>query len=254
MSASPHCRKQVGRAPLFWAWSATLAAIVASTGAFAQAAGPCGATPAAAPPPGESCDASSPPPPVPQTWTIIESRSPSDDRPQISASIWVEKDQAILAVRCFDGRMEFMFSPTGLVAPDATARVTYRIEGSAAVTGAWRAAPNRQDLFAPDPERLLRALPDQGTLVLRTTGRAHIVYEASFPYRGMNIVRTRFAAVCVRGQPQAAPPSPLAPASPAPAAPTRQPAEALPLGIRPSAAPPAPPSFANRPLRRLPED
>ncbi|MEP9367281.1 hypothetical protein [Xanthobacter sp. VNH20] len=201
---------------------------------------------------------------MPQTWTIIESRSPSDDRPQISASLWVEKDQAILAVRCFDGRMEFMFSPTGLVAPDATARVTYRIEGGAAVTGAWRAAPNRQDLFAPDPERLLRVLPDQGTLFIRTQGRARTTVEASFAYRGLNIVRARFATACVRARPQAAPPAPFAPASSAPAAPAstasgpaasaRQPAEASPLGIRPSAAPPAPPSFANRPLRRLPED
>ncbi|MFG1423592.1 hypothetical protein [Roseixanthobacter liquoris] len=247
-------------------------AAFASTGAWAQMPAPC------APAVGQACpDPARPRPAVPQTWTIIESRSPADDRPQISASIWVEKDQSILALRCFDGRMEVMFSSTALATPDAAARVTYRIDGAAPVTRQWRAAANRQDLFAPDPQRLLRALPDQGSLLIRAQGRARTAVEASFAYRGLNEVRARFAARCVRAParplppvaPQAAdapeneaPESAPRAAAPPPPGPVRAPAAAPvrpadgvdDLDIRSLAAPPAPPSFANRPLRRLPEE
>lgn len=252
-------------------------AALASTGALAQPTGagiqaPC--APGASPGAGPACpEAARPLPPIPQNWTIIESRSPADDRPQVSASIWVEKDQSILALRCFDGQSEVMFSSTALVVPDATARVTYRIEGAAPVTGTWRVAANRQDLFAPDPDRLLRTLPDQGILVIRAQGRGRTAFEASFAYRDLNGVRARFAARCAAAPARPHPPS-AAPAhaasenarsenagsenaKPAVApqlapAPPADPAGAL--GIRPLAAPPAPPSFADRPLRRLPEE
>ncbi|MFG1409688.1 hypothetical protein V5G24_01125 [Xanthobacter sp. VTT E-85241] len=257
-------------------------AALASTGALAQPTGtgiqaPC--APVASPGAGQACpEATRPLPPVPQNWTIIESRSPADDRPQISASIWVEKDQSILALRCFDGQLDMMVSSPALVLPDATARVTYRIEGAAPVTGTWHVAANRQDLFAPDPERLLRTLPDQGTLFIRAQGRGRTAFEARFAYRDMNGVRARFAARCVHATarpqtPSAAPAqgasenaaskntaSQNAPPENATPAVTPQPAPARPadpvsdLGIRSWAAPPAPPSFADRPLRRLPEE
>ncbi|MFG1427056.1 hypothetical protein [Roseixanthobacter glucoisosaccharinicivorans] len=247
-------------------------AALASTGALAQPTGagpqaPC--VPVASPGAQQACaEPARPLPPVPQNWTLIESRSsdsrsPGDDRPQISASIWVEKDQAILALRCFDGRLEMMVSSPTLVLPDATAQVTYRIEGAGQVTRRWHVAANRQDLFAPDPEGLLRALPDQGTLFIRAEGRARTAFEANFAYRGLNDVRARFAARCVAppARPQAPPAAPAqgAPENDAttatpPTAPGR-PADATDaLGIRSLAAPPAPPSFADRPLRRLPEE
>lgn len=257
-------------------------AALASTGAFAlpPAAGaqapcpPVTSGPVTSAGAEQACpDAARPLPPIPQTWTLIESRSPTDDRPQVSASIWVEKDQSILALRCFDGQLEMMVSSTALVVPDATARVTYRIEGAAPVTGTWRVAANRQDLFAPDPDRLLRTLPDQGTLVIRAQGRGRTAFEASFAYRDLNGVRARFAARCApaaaRPQTPGAAPAHAASENAAPENPasenatpvlTPKPAPARPadpagdLGIRSSAAPPAPPSFADRPLRRLPEE
>ncbi|MFG1462590.1 hypothetical protein V5F77_06780 [Xanthobacter sp. DSM 24535] len=188
-----------------------------------------------------------------QNWTIVEAKSPLVSSRQISASIWAEQDQAIVAIRCLDDRLDFLFSPSGLAAPHATAKVTYRIGEGAPITGTWDVAPNRQDLLARDPVKLFEALPDQGVLSFRAEGRANIVYAASFAYRGMNEVRTRFAAICdwkAKPQPVAPPPPPSAQTAPAPPAQQEAPAQASSgQPMLPQQNPEPEP-----PLRRLPDD
>ena len=74
------------------------------------------------------------------TWSIVESKSPPDDSPQVSAGLVV--GDAALILRCQEQKMEAAYSTQGTYLGDKPVTIRFRIDSQEPVKEMWLPSMN----------------------------------------------------------------------------------------------------------------
>ena len=137
-------------------------------------------------------------------WVVSETTSPLDYSPQVIASNSSHADAAdapsLITVSCRAGRTEFVINikeAWGFPGGIRDVGVSYRINNESLVEQRWRMSPSGRGLSYPgDVIRLLRSMPNDGTLLIRVSDRQGVSHENSFALTGVAYVRDKLAAAC----------------------------------------------------------
>ena len=89
------------------------------------------------------------------TWSIVESKSPADDSPQVSAGMVVA--DAALILRCREHSTEAAFSTKSTNLGDKPVTVRFRINSEDPIKEIWRPSVDGRAAFAPNPVDFIRA-------------------------------------------------------------------------------------------------
>jgi len=141
-------------------------------------------------------------------WTISETTSPVDYKPQIAAQTMARAPQqdapSALAIHCRAQRTELTISTTGSwkQATNGEVKVVYRINEEPPVEQRWMSAVTGKNLsFQGDVVRLLRSMPDRGQLLIKVYAGKAPPSESTFQLVGLDQVRRKIAAACKWPQP-----------------------------------------------------
>ena len=148
---------------------------------------------------GEKPDAA---PPQGPNWTISETTSPVDYRPQIAALTTARAASrdapSSLAIHCRAHRTELIVSTTGSwqqVPGDV--KVVHRINEEPSVEQRWRAVETGKSLAFPgDVVRFLRSMPDGGRILVKVYAGKGLPSETTFQLAGLDSVRRKIATAC----------------------------------------------------------
>lgn len=128
------------------------------------------------------------------TWSIVESKSPIYDSPQVSAAMVV--GDAALILRCRDQGTEAAFSTKYTYLGDKSVTVRFRINFEDPIKELWRPSMDGRAAFAPNPVDFIRALPDNVRLFIRTIAADGKTKDANFKLSGVSEVRDKIGRAC----------------------------------------------------------
>jgi hypothetical protein len=135
-------------------------------------------------------------------WTISETTSPVDYRPQIAALTTARAASrdapSSLAIHCRAHRTELIVSTTGSwqQAP-GDVRVIHRINEEPPVEQRWKAVEaGRGIAFPGDVVRFLRSMPDGGRILVKVYAGKDLPSETTFQLAGLDSVRRKIATAC----------------------------------------------------------
>lgn len=135
--------------------------------------------------------------PGPTSWEIEESKSPIDDRPQISAMLTDADRKAALVARCKEGKTDFaLVTDRYLGSTNDENRVVVRVGGAPAVTESWSGSTNGRGAFSRAPIPLLRSLPDNQTMFIRIFGYRGEAGDYTFNLADVSQVRAKIEETC----------------------------------------------------------
>lgn len=149
---------------------------------------------------------------TPATWSITESKSPLDDSPQVSANLDAAGERSLmggptLVLRCKEKKTEAYFVTTTYLGSDPT-KVLVRINEGKILETSWSPSTDGRAVFAPSPIPFIRALPDNGKLFIRATGRGSPA-DGEFNLGNVTEVREKISQACRWSGPgEARPPAP----------------------------------------------
>jgi type VI secretion system VasI family protein len=142
--------------------------------------------------PPEERQVKKPPEEKPANWSIDETKSPSDDSPQVVAANLV--GDIVLILRCKDQITEAAFSTKYNYLGYKSVDVELRINDQNPVKEVWKASRNGRAAFAPDAIAFIQSLPDHGKLSLKATRSPDAkVTEGSFNLGAVSEVRSKIA-------------------------------------------------------------
>ncbi len=127
-------------------------------------------------------------------WSIIEDKSATGNSAQFSAGIIVGDTALIL--RCREQRTEAAFSTENTDLGEESVKVRYRINLNEPIHQAWRSSINGLAAFAPKPVDLIRALPDNGRIFIRTIASDGNNKDTNFIISGTSAIRDKIARAC----------------------------------------------------------
>ena len=105
------------------------------------------------------------------TWTIKETKSPIDDRPEVSGTLVAVGSDARLVLRCKEKETNVTFyKPFAFLGIGESVKVLVRIDDGQPIETMWLPSANRQAAYAPSAIQFIRALPDKGKLFVRAMG------------------------------------------------------------------------------------
>lgn len=138
--------------------------------------------------------------PATGNWIISETTSPLDYSP-IVAAINRPGDGSVdamqLSLHCRNGRTSLSVGGPKLSGKGYEFILSYSVNGSAPVIAGTGLQTSTNDVVLQgDTERLLRSIPDEGTLLVRLVPRSGPTVESSFALKGLQVVRTKLAAAC----------------------------------------------------------
>jgi hypothetical protein len=128
------------------------------------------------------------------TWSITESRSSTDDSPQISAAMVV--GDAALILRCREQKTEAAYSTRDTYLGDDSVTIRFRIDTHEPLKESWRTSMNNRAAFAPKPEDFLRALPDNGRVFIRALTAGGQTKDTNFILSGVSDIREKIGRAC----------------------------------------------------------
>jgi hypothetical protein len=134
-------------------------------------------------------------------WSIEESKSPIDDSPQVTATLFAEGSNPPamtgLTLRCKERNTEVIFGKHFAFLGSADAiKVLIRINDGKPIETSWHPSTNGQGAFAPAAVQFIRALPDNGKLFIRATGFGGTSVDGDFNLGNVSEVREKIAAAC----------------------------------------------------------
>lgn len=135
-----------------------------------------------------------PTPPKAQEWTVVDSKSPIDDSPQVMAMLQSEDGEGSLVLRCAERKTEAAVIPKGLFAYER-GTVLIRLNDLPATNANWSASSNNRALFAPNGVAFVKMLPDNGNLFIRASGH-NSQADAKFKLGAVSAVRDRISTAC----------------------------------------------------------
>jgi hypothetical protein len=127
-------------------------------------------------------------------WSIVESKSPTDDSAQISAGLVV--GDAALILRCKEQKTEAAFSTKDTYLGDQPVTIRFRINSEEPVKEIWRPSMNGLAAFAPQPEDFIRTLPDNGRVFIRALTAAGENKDTNFILSGVADIREKIGRAC----------------------------------------------------------
>ena len=127
-------------------------------------------------------------------WSIVESKSPTDDSPQVSAGLVV--GDAALILRCKEQKTEAAFSTKDTYLGDKPVTIRFRINSQEPIKEIWRPSMNGRAAFAPKPEDFIRALPDNGRVFIRALTAAGETKDTNFILSGVSEIREKIGRAC----------------------------------------------------------
>ncbi len=128
------------------------------------------------------------------TWSIVESKSPTDDSPEVSAGLVV--GDAALILRCREQKTEAAFSTKDTYLGDQPVTIRFRINSQDPIKEIWRPSANGRAAFAPKPEDFIRALPDSGRVFIRALTAAGEIKDTNFILFGVSEIRGKIGSAC----------------------------------------------------------
>jgi hypothetical protein len=137
----------------------------------------------------------------PDNWIISETTSPVDYTPMVNATTYARGGQDGPAMRfsihCRAGRVELVVAGSAVTRRGEQYAITYRVNDGAPVqVPGTMAASGVGVAFGGDAMRLLRSLPDDGSLAVRVATRGGTYEEGQFSLGGLKVVRDKVAAAC----------------------------------------------------------
>jgi hypothetical protein len=127
-------------------------------------------------------------------WSIVESKSATDDSPEVSAGMVVRN--AALILRCREQNTEAAFSTKFTNLGDKPVTVRFRINSEDPIKEVWRPSMDGRAAFAPNPENFIRALPDSGRVFIRAIDADGKDKDANFILSGVSEIRDKIARAC----------------------------------------------------------
>lgn len=127
-------------------------------------------------------------------WNVVESKSPIDDSPQISAGMMSIDGLSSIILRCAERKTEVIFMPRSLFVYERGS-VLIRLNDLPAASASWSASTSHNALFAPNGVAFVKMLPDDGTMFIRATGRSDSA-DATFKLGAVSAVRDRISSAC----------------------------------------------------------
>ena len=127
-------------------------------------------------------------------WSIEESKSPTDGGQQIVAANLV--GDTVLILRCKDQTTEAAFSTRYNYLGSRSVDVTLRINDDKPFKQVWKASMDGRAAFASDAVELIRMLPDNAKLFVRTIRSDGKIKEANFNLGAISEIRRKIAHAC----------------------------------------------------------
>jgi hypothetical protein len=127
-------------------------------------------------------------------WSIEESKSPPDDSLQVVAAM-VSGDTALI-LRCKEQNTEAAFSTKFNYLGSKSVKVLVRINDEEPTPSEWRSSTMGRAAFAPNAEKFIRALPDNGKLFIRAVRFDGKIKNANFKLGAVSAIRDKIASAC----------------------------------------------------------
>lgn len=136
--------------------------------------------------------------PAPGSWKVSESKSPVDDKSEVSAILAANDSKSGLFARCKNNATELfvMHVSTYIGSSDNNVRVTLRINDLPAVTENWSGATGGKGAFSKSAVRTLKLLPDQANLFVRMFDFQGVPHDATFALGNLSQIREMISATC----------------------------------------------------------
>ena len=128
------------------------------------------------------------------TWSIVESKSPTDNSPQVSAGLVV--GDAALILRCQEKKTEVAYSTKDTYLGDKPVTIRFRINSQDPIKEIWRPSMNGRAAFASNPEDFIRALPDNGRVFIRALTAVGVTKDTNFILSGVSEIKEKIARAC----------------------------------------------------------
>jgi hypothetical protein len=128
------------------------------------------------------------------TWSILESKSPTDGSHQVGAALIV--GDAALILRCREETTEAAFSTVRTYLGDGSVTVRFRINSENPIKQIWRSSIDGYAAFAPNAEDFIRALPNDGRIFIRAIAADGKNKDANFMLSGVAAIRGNIARAC----------------------------------------------------------
>jgi hypothetical protein len=129
------------------------------------------------------------------SWSINETKSPTDGGPQVVATNLV--NDTVLILRCKDQTTEAAFSTQYNYLGYKSVDVQLRINDQSPIKEVWKASMNGRAACAPDAIAFIQSLPDNGKLSIKTTRSPDgKIKEGSFNLGAVSEVRNKIAKAC----------------------------------------------------------
>ena len=127
-------------------------------------------------------------------WSIKETKSSVDGSPQVEAILISDKQQLVL--RCREHKTEAVFGGDFTFLGSKPIKVLVRFNDGQPIVTMWQPSTSDQGVFAPDADRFIRALPDNGELFIQAFGLQGSTVEGTFELGDVSTVRKKIAAAC----------------------------------------------------------
>lgn len=131
-----------------------------------------------------------------KAWEVTESKSPVDDKLQITASIPSEEMSSILVLRCRDNRTDLFVGTDKYLGSDDFISITYRIGSEKAISTRWNGSTTGRAVFVPKAIAFSRQLPDDVKLFVRIEAYRSAPVDATFPLGKFSDIRAKVASAC----------------------------------------------------------
>ncbi len=128
-------------------------------------------------------------------WTINENKSPTDDSPQVTATLNAVGYDARMSLRCEGKKTEaIFFLPSKLLGSRESVKVLLRLPDGAETM--LYPSTNGQSFYAGSAEQFIRQLPDSGTINIMAPGDAGRAAGGEFKLGNFPAVRQKIAQAC----------------------------------------------------------
>jgi len=145
--------------------------------------------------PSDEQQAQKPPEEKQPNWSIDETKSPTDNSPQVVAANLV--GDTVLILRCKNQTTEAAFSTQFNYLGYKSVDVELRINDQNSIKEVWKASMNGRAAFAPDAIAFIQSLPDNAELSIKTTrSNDGKVKEGKFNLGAVSEVRNKIAKAC----------------------------------------------------------
>ena len=134
-------------------------------------------------------------------WIVSETTSPVDYTPMVVATTYSRRgtDGGTMqfSINCRAGRVELVVAGLALSRRAEEYTITWRVnDGPPVQVAAGTPASGTGAAFGGDAMRLLRSLPEEGSLTVRLATRQGASHEGLFSLSGLKPVRDKVSAAC----------------------------------------------------------